>query len=69
VTATRPRDARRSQLGEAVRDACIAAAVAAHEDAALSGLCPEGAFEAAVGAMRGIDVAALLDEIERAATG
>ena len=37
---------------EAARKACIDAAIAAYEDASLRGVCHEGAWEAAVGAMR-----------------
>ena len=44
---------------ERIRDACIAAAIAGYEDAAISGLCHEGAFEAAISAMRRLDLDAL----------
>jgi hypothetical protein len=44
---------------ETVRQALIDAALAAYEDAALSGLCPEGRWEAAVGAMRTLDLGLL----------
>jgi quinol monooxygenase YgiN len=37
---------------EEARKACIDAALAAYEDASLRGVCHEGAWEAAVGAMR-----------------
>jgi hypothetical protein len=40
------------QLAEAVREACIAEAVRAYEDAGMSGLCHEGRWEYAVDAMR-----------------
>jgi glutamate formiminotransferase/formiminotetrahydrofolate cyclodeaminase len=43
---------------EAMRDALIQAGLAAYEDAGFSGLCHEGRWEAAVAAMRGVDVAA-----------
>ena len=43
---------------EAVRGALIEAALIAYEDAGLSGLCAEGRWEAAVAAMRSLDVAA-----------
>ena len=43
---------------EAVRGALIEAALVAYEDAGLSGLCAEGRWEAAVAAMRSLDVAA-----------
>ena len=43
---------------EAVRGALIEAALTAYEDAGLSGLCAEGRWEAAVAAMRSLDVAA-----------
>ncbi len=40
------------QLAEAVRQAVIAAALDGYEQASISGLCHEGAWEAAVSAMR-----------------
>jgi hypothetical protein len=40
------------QRAEAVRQACIAAALQAYEDAGISGLCHEGRWEYAVDAMR-----------------
>lgn len=43
---------------EAVRTACLEAALQAYEDAALQGLCAEGCWEAAVGALRSLDVGA-----------
>jgi hypothetical protein len=45
---------------EAVRGALIEAALVAYEDAGLSGLCAEGRWEAAVAAMRSLDVTAWL---------
>ena len=47
-------------LAAAVRDACVQAALAAYEDAAMSGLCHEGAWECAVDAIRSLDVERLL---------
>jgi hypothetical protein len=46
-------------LAEAVRRALLAAGEAAYEDAGIQGLCAEGRWEAAVAAMRAVDVAAL----------
>ena len=48
-----------AELAERVRMALIERALAAHEDARLQGLCMEGAWEAAVSAMRALDVEAL----------
>lgn len=50
------------RLAEAVREACIAAAQRGYENAALSGLCEEGALEAAISAIRMVDLEALLRE-------
>ena len=50
------------RMAEAVRSACIAAALNGYENAAISGLCHEGAWEAAIGAMRMLDVEKLLKE-------
>jgi hypothetical protein len=52
-------DADSKQLAERVRAALLERALAAHEDARLQGLCMEGAWEAAISAMRALDVAAL----------
>lgn len=44
------------QLAEAVRDACLRAALQAYEDAGISGLCGEGRWEIAVQAIRSLDL-------------
>ena len=41
------------QMAEAVRQACIAAALQAYDEAGVSGLCHEGRWAYAVDAMRG----------------
>lgn len=51
-------------LAEAIRAACVQAALAGYEDAAMSGLCHEGAWECAIDAIRSLDVEAVLREIE-----
>jgi len=43
-------------LAEAARQACIAAALAAYEDAGVLGLCAEGRWEAAVSAMQSLEL-------------
>ena len=48
------------QLAEAVRAACLEAALRGYADARMSGLCHEGAWEAAVGAVRMLDVEQVL---------
>lgn len=45
---------------EVVRQACIRAVLDGYQQAAMSGLCHEGAFEAAVDALRMLDLDALL---------
>ena len=45
---------------EAVRLACLNAARDAYEDAGLRGLCPDGRWEAALGAISSLDLAALM---------
>jgi hypothetical protein len=44
---------------DAIRRALIDAAESAYEDAGIQGLCAEGRWEAAVSAMRGVDVEAV----------
>ena len=41
---------------EAARQACIAAALAAYEDAGVLGLCAEGRWEAAISAMQSLEL-------------
>lgn len=53
-------DTGRRRLAERIRAACIRAALEGHESAAISGLCQEGAWEAAVDAIRMLDLDALL---------
>ena len=54
------------RMAERVRAACVQAALEAFEDASISGLCCIGAWECAVGAMRMLDVEAVLDAHRRA---
>jgi hypothetical protein len=52
-------------LAKRIRDACLEAVLEAYEDAGMQGLCAEGRWEVAVGALRTLDVAPLLRRIER----
>ncbi len=52
------------QLAEAVRDACLHAALQAYENAGISGLCGEGRWEMAVQALRGLDLRPVVDAFE-----
>lgn len=47
-------------IAEAVRKACIAAAQRAYEDAGMSGLCAEGRWENAIGAMQSLNLQAVI---------
>ena len=49
-------------LAEAVRAACRRAAMEAYEDASMRGLCAEGAWECALGAIETIDLEAVVQE-------
>jgi hypothetical protein len=53
-----------AKVAEAVRQACIATALDAHEQAGISGLCQEGRWEAAIEAVRSLDLAAVLAQID-----
>lgn len=50
------------ELARTIQEACIRAANKAFEDASISGLCDEGAFEAAMGAIQILDIDAVLTE-------
>jgi hypothetical protein len=47
-----------------IRDACLEAVLQAYEDAGVQGLCAEGRWEVAVGALRTLDLAPLLREFQ-----
>ena len=47
-------------LAEIVRQACIRAALEGYDHAAMSGLCHEGAWEAAISAMKMLDLEVVL---------
>ena len=51
-------------LAQAVREACLTAALRAYEDAGLSGLCHEGRWECAVDAIRTLDLQALVSRAQ-----
>lgn len=48
-------------LADAVRAACVEAACLAYEDAGIRGLCAEGRWEAALAAIRHLDLSSVLD--------
>ncbi len=50
------------RVAEAVRMACVRAALEAFEDAGIRGLCGEGALEYALDAVRRLDVEAVVRE-------
>ena len=52
------------QLAETIRAACIQAALAGYEDASMSGLCHEGAWECAIDAIRSLNINAILEQME-----
>ena len=48
-------------LVETVRAACVEAALAAYEDAGIRGLCAEGRWEAALAAIRHVNLSDVLE--------
>jgi hypothetical protein len=52
------------RIAEAVRAACVQAALDAYEQAGMDGLCHEGAWEAAVDAIRSLDLDGLIDHMQ-----
>lgn len=53
-----------SQLAHRIRAACVDAAIETYEDAGIRGVCLEGRWEAAIAAVRGIDVDRLVHDVE-----
>lgn len=52
------------RAAEAVHAACIREVVQAYEEACISGLCGEGAFEAAIGRLRTLDLDTVLARVK-----
>lgn len=52
-------------LAKRIRDTCIEAVLQAYEDAGIQGLCAEGRWEAALDALRKVELAQLLRELKR----
>ncbi len=50
------------RVADAVRQACVRAALDGHEQAGLAGLCGEGRWEMAIDAIRSLDLAAVVRE-------
>ncbi len=48
------------QIAAAVRNACVLAALDGYERAQIAGLCRQGAWEAAIDAMRTVDLGVLV---------
>jgi hypothetical protein len=69
ATAERTDQETHLQTAEVVRQACIAAALRAYEDAGLSGLCHEGRWEYAVDAIRGLPLHPLVPTLRPTAEG
>ena len=57
------------RVAEAVRQACVRAALEGYERAAFDGLCHEGAWEAAVDAIRALDVNSIVQKLYQESVG
>lgn len=55
-------NANRARFAEAIRHALVQAAIEAHDDAGVRGLCGEGRWEVAIGAMRQLDLRHILEQ-------
>lgn len=51
-------------LAKRIRDECLETVLRAYEDAGIQGLCAEGRWEVAVGALRTLDLAPLVREFQ-----
>lgn len=58
-------ESERLRLAEAVRRACLAAAMQSYERARTDGLCDEGAFEVAIDAVRSLDLRAFAQNVSQ----
>jgi ATP-dependent 26S proteasome regulatory subunit len=55
------------KMAEDIRQACIDAAKEGFRDASMSGLCAEGAMEAAISAIQTLDLEQLISNVRKAA--
>jgi len=55
------------RIAEAVRQACLAAALQAYEDAGMSGLCEAGRWEYVIDTLRHLELRTIVQQIERQA--
>jgi hypothetical protein len=53
------------EFAKRIRDACLEGLLQAYEDAGIQGLCAEGRWEAAVGALKTVELAPLLREFKQ----
>lgn len=53
------------ETAEKIREACIKAAREGFMDASISGLCDEGAIEAAIGSIQMLNLERILQEAEK----
>ena len=51
------------EIAQAVRTACVRAALDGYEQAQIAGLCQEGAWECAVDAIRTLDIKTILQQV------
>ncbi|MGD8308807.1 MAG: hypothetical protein PVG98_05140 [Chromatiales bacterium] len=52
------------EIAERVRRACVAAALETYELSGIQGLCADGRWEAAIGAIRTLDLRGVLKAVE-----
>lgn len=52
------------ECAEKIREACIKAAKKGFMDASMSGLCTEGAMEAAISAIQSLNLKTILNEVQ-----
>ena len=57
------------KVAEQIREALVRAALMAYEDASIRGLCCEGAWEVAVGAMRDLDLSRVMASVSASPGG
>lgn len=53
----------KNDVADRIRTVMVETALRAYEDAGVQGLCAEGRWEAAVSALRSVDLASLLREV------
>ena len=65
ISTTTPTEVGSERLAQAVREACVRAAIDGYEQGGLSGLCADGRFDLAIDAIRALNLDGIVPDRTR----